>query len=345
MPSTTLAGLPYPLAGLLNSGLLRLAAIPSRYKELVDLLNEESAAITSTCYLLFRLFGPGNRTYFNRRCPVQHTFATSYGDLPSYPRLVPKSGHGSATLANLRRDLKRVICQVLNRLILPDELVLEEIDMVACHTGIYAGLMGPTKAPNTWEAYQSGSFWAFIMERWGNGCPKPLLKRVLYSGLNGASLTSQSGAIPLYIKEAHSEHASVGLADFQRMVLGNPILQELALFHEMVGSRSMVYLPSQVRPYYGRPEEESLPGRPHSLYHNGLLTSRILASHEVILLMYLVSYIEESRLGIPVSLENDGLVHLTSRSNHSYTFSVLDASLRRDSHRFLGVEIPVERKG
>lgn len=54
--------------------------------------------------------------------------------------------------------------------------------MVACHTGIYAGLMGCTKAPNTWEAYQSGSFWAFVMDKWGDGCPKPLLKRVLYSG-------------------------------------------------------------------------------------------------------------------------------------------------------------------
>lgn len=43
VPSTTLAGLPYPLAGPLSSGLLRLAATPSRYKELVDLLNEESA--------------------------------------------------------------------------------------------------------------------------------------------------------------------------------------------------------------------------------------------------------------------------------------------------------------
>lgn len=63
--------------------------------------------------------------------------------------------------------------------LLPESIVLDEIDMVACHTGIYAG---QTKAPNTWKAYQSGSFWAFIMERWGNGCPKPLLKRVLYSG-------------------------------------------------------------------------------------------------------------------------------------------------------------------
>lgn len=241
------------------------------------------------------------RPYFHRRCPVQHPFATSYGDLPSYPRLVPKSGHGSATLANLRRDLKGVIHQVINRLVLPDELILEEIDMVACHTGIYAGLMGCTKAPNTWEAYQSGSFWAFVMDKWGDGCPKPLLKRVLYSGLNGASLTSQTGAISACIKEAHQQHQSIGLADFQKKVLGNPILQELAPFHEMVGSRSMVYLPSQIRPYYGRPEEASLPGRPHSLYHNGLLTFRILASHEVILLMYLVSHLEESRLGIPVS--------------------------------------------
>ena len=134
----------------------------------------------------------------------------------------------------------------------------------------------------------------------------------------------------------------MGFADFCKKVLGNPILQELALFHEMVGSRDMLYLPSQTRPYYGKPEEASLPRRPHSLYHNGLLTSRILASHEVVLLMYLISHLEESH---SVSLENDGLVLLTRRSNCSTTFRSLDVSLRENSRCLLGVEIPVERTG
>lgn len=171
------------------------------------------------------------------------------------------------------------------------------------------------------------------------------MKRVLYSGKNGASLTSQTGAIPLCIKEAHQKSQSSDLIDFQRKVLGHPILQELALFHDMVGSRSLVYLPSQTKPYYGRQEEESLSRKPRSLYHNGLLTSRILASHEVVLLMHLVFHLEESHLGIPVSLENDGLVHLTRRSNHLSAFHSLDVSLRQNSLRLLGLDIPVERKG
>lgn len=160
--------------------------------------------------------------------------------------------------------------------------------------------MGRTKAPNTWEAYESGAFWFFIIGKWGDLCPKPLLKRILYSGLNGASLTSKTGgAISLCVKEAHTNLAD--LDSYLKSVLGHPILQELALFHDMVGSRSLVYLPSRTNPYYGKSEEESLLGKPRSLYHNGLLTSRIPASHEVVLLMYLVFFLEQERLGIPVS--------------------------------------------
>lgn len=185
--------------------------------------------------------------------------------------------------------------------------------MVACHTGIYAGLMGRTKAPNTWEAYQSGAFWSFILGRWGDLCPKSLLKRILYSGLNGASLTSQTGAIFSYVKDAYGNSPSFD--HYLQSVLGHPILQELALFHDLVGSRSLVYLPSRTNPYYGRSEEEASLGKSRSLYHNGLPTSRILASHEVVLLMYLVFFLEQEGLGIPVSLENDGLVYITRRAS------------------------------
>lgn len=156
LPSTTLAGLPYPLSGPLSLGLARLlATTPSRYEGIVSLLNEECDAIANTCYLLFRVFRPGSSPYFLRPRAAQHLFATSYAEPPGYSRLIPKNSHGAATLANLRRDLKRVIRQVIDWLVLPDELAMEEVDMVACHTGIYAGLMGRTKAPNTWEAYQS----------------------------------------------------------------------------------------------------------------------------------------------------------------------------------------------
>lgn len=51
--------------------------------------------------------------------------------------------------------------------------------------------MGGAKAPNTWEAYRSGSFWGHIFDKWGDDIPKPL--PLLYSGLNGASLKGGRG--------------------------------------------------------------------------------------------------------------------------------------------------------
>lgn len=104
------------------------------------------------------------------------------------------------------------------------------------------------------------------MNKWGDGCPKPLLKKILYSGLNGASLTSRpTGAISSCVKEAHGKIQSTPFIHFEKSVLGHPILQELALFHDMVGSRDLVYLPSQTNPYYGRQEEESLLKKSRSL--------------------------------------------------------------------------------
>lgn len=207
--------------------------------------------------------------------------------------------------------------RVTDQLILPKGLVLEELDMVACHTGIYAGLMGAAKAPHTWEAYGSGSFWAFIYKKWGDtfDCPKSLLKRIVYSGLNGASLISRQGAISACVKEAYSgKESSGGGKDFEsylRGVLSHPILQELAYFQATVGSWESVHLPTRLSPYYGKAEEGSSRDRPKgSRYHDGLLTSRILVSHEVVLLAYLAEYMESRRLGVLLSYENDGLVLL-----------------------------------
>ena len=212
VPSTTLAGVSYPLAGPLELGKSRLASTPTRYLGLVSVLNRECTPIIEACYQLYRAFRPGESQYFRRKCPVQDLFATSYTETAGYPRLTPRNAQGSATLANLRRDLKRVIRQVIDLLILPEGLVLEEVDMVACHTGIYAGLMGPARAPNTRQAYGSGAFWTFIFDKWGGmfDCPKSLLKRILYSGLNGASLTSRQGAICACVKEAYGSGDEMG---------------------------------------------------------------------------------------------------------------------------------------
>ena len=105
-------------------------------------------------------------------------------------------------------------------------------------------------------------------------------------------MTSQTGAISACIKEAHQQHQSMGLADFQKKVL---VLGNKNSFSRDGGfeKHGLSPLPDKALLW----EARGGPGRPHSLYHNGLLTSRILASHEVILLMYLVSHLEESRLG------------------------------------------------
>ncbi|KAI5078496.1 hypothetical protein GOP47_0006167 [Adiantum capillus-veneris] len=143
-----------------------------------------------------------------RSTPLRHLICRAY------QLCMLKSKFDAATLANLRHDIKMVIWRIINQLVLPNELTLEEIDMMSCHIRIYAGLKGQTKARNTWEAYQSGSFWSFFMEKGGDECPKPLLKRILYSSLNGVSLTSQMGAISLSIKEAHQTSPSIDLIGF-----------------------------------------------------------------------------------------------------------------------------------
>lgn len=83
-------------------------------------------------------------------------------------------------MASILRDLKRVIKRVLRRVLLPEELIIEEVDMVACHTGIYAGLMGKTHAPCTWDAYHSESFWDQILSSFGPDIPKQSLYLKLF---------------------------------------------------------------------------------------------------------------------------------------------------------------------
>ena len=122
--------------------------------------------------MLFRLF---RRQAKEAPTPIttpirgaQLLFATPYAGSCSYPRLVPRNTQGLGTIACLRRDCKRVIKTLVEKYILPDDLVLDELDMVACHTGIYVGLTGAVNAPHTWEAYSTVNFWSHIMSKWGS---------------------------------------------------------------------------------------------------------------------------------------------------------------------------------
>lgn len=178
----------------------------------------------------------------------------------------------------------------------------------------------------------------------GDSIPKPLLKTLLYSGLNGASLR-RDGAVRAKVREAYGSSDGMGSEAILKRVLEHPILQELALFQTSIGGRRSVYLPSRERPYYGRIEEESHGTRVGgSRYHKGLLTSRILTSHEVVLLLYLVDRMTQERIGIPLSLENDGLIYLTRSYSLGQDLAVLSESSRRHGLELLGVGIPLERK-
>lgn len=125
--------------------------------------------------MLFRLFRRKDHAYYQRRCPVSQLFAVSYENSARYPRLVPNNGESSATIANLRVDCKRAVKRVINRTLLLQGkgralIGMEELDMVACHTGIYAGLMGEKGAPTWGDAYHSGSSWSHVLSR-GGGLP------------------------------------------------------------------------------------------------------------------------------------------------------------------------------
>ena len=257
--------------------------------------------------------------------------------------MVPYTTEGSGTIACLRRDCKRVIKELASKRLLPKAIALDEVDMVACHTGIYVGLTGSVAAPQTWEAYQTGAFWPHILARWKEDIPKKLLKTILYSGLNGASMKG-GGSLRAKVKDALGDGRKGDLEQCMQIVLRHPILVELAQFQLALGRRDKIYIPSRVQPYYGQAEEEQSGRRGGSRYHEGLLSSRALASHEVVLLAYLVDCISRNNLGVPLSLENDGLLFLTRSLSRDKVFKQLNNFLQSCSLDLLGIKIPLEKK-
>lgn len=60
--------------------------------------------------------------------------------------------------------------------------------------------------------------------------------------------------------------------------------------------------------------------------------------------MSMVDWLPRGRAGIPISLENDGLLFLTRTTEKERVMSSLDSFLRAQSMGFLGLEIPLECK-
>lgn len=144
------------------------------------------------------------------------------------------------------------------------------------------------------------------------------------------------GSIRAKVKDAFGDVSNGELEQCLQKVLRHPILVELAQFQLALGRRDKIYIPSRVQPYYGRAEEEQNGRRGGSRYHEGLLSSRALASHEVVLLAYIVDCISRNALGVPLSLENDGLLYLTRSLSRNQVFTQLNTFLQSCSLDLLG---------
>nr|YP_005352949.1 hypothetical protein MACHC_p030 [Mankyua chejuensis]ADZ47981.1 hypothetical protein [Mankyua chejuensis]AJJ48611.1 ORF295 [Mankyua chejuensis] len=293
--------------------------------------------------MLFHLFHRRDSSYYLNKFPIKQLFATSCETSEGYPRVKPKVDNSLGTISNIKRECKRVIKETYQRVVLPRDLCIEEIDMVACYTGIFAGLMGEKRVPNTWQAYHSGSFWDFIMEKRGREIPKAVLKTLLYSGLNGASLKGQ-GAIRTRLMEERKDLSGDDLDEYIRKAVQHPIVVELAKFKEDIGKREKIYWPTRARPYYGKLEEEAIKKRDRSRYHEGLMTSRVFASHELVLTMLLTESLMKEKLGLPICLENDGLLLLTHHRPEDPEMSTLSHILSQASQDFLNVNLLLEYK-
>jgi hypothetical protein len=106
----------------------------------------------------------------------------------------------------------------------------------------------------------------------------------------------------------------------------------------LVGKKKEIYLPNRVEPYGGKVEEIEQQTK-KSRYHEGLMSSRVLASHKVIFFAYLVEVAMTNRLGIPISLEHDGVLYLCRKANKERLKFVLNEKITRISEELLGLKI------
>lgn len=169
---------------------------------------------------------------------------------------------------------------------------------------------------------------------------KEELKQIIYSGINGAKCFSKISLNRTLKKEGMTKEEldkKIGQAK------ENKLLNEVRLFQDLVGKKTEIYLPNRVEPYRGKVEEIEQQTK-RSRYHEGLMSSRVLASHEVIFLVYLVEVAMTNRLGIPISLEHDGVLYLCRKAKKERLKLVLNEKITKISEELLGLKIQIKEK-
>jgi hypothetical protein len=289
--------------------------------------------------------------YSQQRNPIRRLFPSSYVDGydSQHFRLYPMNDLGKKSgIVGLKGSYKYRILSKLNNDWLPEGYRLVNVDLTACHTGIFVGLAGARMAPFTTEAYISQRFWERILDeasKSGLDVKKAYLKRIFYKALNGGSVeTPESIASSLrtyYPDELDQETALKIAVDMKKL----PVIKELGAFQHTLANRQYVYLSFATEPFRGgyAPEfrstdKKTWPSR--SSYHGGLMSSRVLVSAEQVIIVSLCKKLLE-RGCIPMCLEHDGLLVLT---NDHDALRACREDVMQISKRLLGVEIDLESK-
>ena len=263
-----------------------------------------------------------------------------------YKRLVPTNDTPQKTsILNLRQELRNPVLECFNTKYLPGPLCIVPWDLASCHAAIFAGLGGKMMAPLTLEALKSGNMWDHALKQakagHGQKVQKKHLKTIFYKALNGGSLQTPQSIIET-IQEKHS------LEDEEVQVIAKelfelPIIQELKAFQTALNEKSYIYLPVQVHKFagahrsgYRSSNKADHPAR--SSYHAGLMTSRVFAAVEIILIIKVV-HILLINGAIPLCLEHDGILVMGAKTLDINTFNTL---LTEFSQVLVGLPIQLE---
>jgi hypothetical protein len=234
--------------------------------------------------------------------------------------------------------------------ILPQDLELVTFDLSGCHLRIFAGL---TDAPQAFvkAAIQQEDLWSFSLSHspYPEGqrkAEKRHLKRVVYTALNGGSLSSPESIgkhlLPPNQKDKPQLHLNEDpdLMPIAKEIYSLKLVQELLSFQRDLNRLDYIYLAHMPDRYFGAKEPRGRKdGRlPTNLNHGGLLSSRIFASVEILLIIMACN--ELLKYGcIPISIESDGFLILAPKDA---PLEKIDKEfLRKRAFELVSQEIPI----